>query len=218
MFLNVILLDSALETVPKELLDHPAVKNNARRRKREASKTILDVSIHYHAMKNLKDKEKRGRPDIIHSAMVLLLTDPVIKVNLYIHTINSIIIKVNPEIRPPKNYDRFLGLMEQLFEYRKIPPNSQTPLIEILDETLDDILSKYKLALLTEKGEKKPPSYLCELGEDWIIGLGGFPHGDFSQEVYKRASSLVSISNYVLETQSVICRLIGSCNQLTGWA
>lgn len=217
MLLNVILLESALETVPDEILDHPSVKNNAKRRRKEPKSTILDVSIHYHAMRNLKEKEKRGRPDIIHSAMVLLLTDPVVKVNLYIHTINSLLIKVNSDIRPPKNYERFIGLMEQLFEYGKVPPESDTPLIEITKCTLDDLLSKYKMVLLTEKGERKTPDYLCNLGEEWIIGLGGFPHGDFNEQIYKKASERISISDHVLETQGVICRIMGSCNQLVGW-
>ncbi len=218
MLLNIVLFESALETVPREILNHPSVVNNAKRRKKDPEKTILDVSVHYHAMKVLRDREKRGRPDIVHTAMVLLLTDPEVKVNLFIHTLNSLLIKVNPQVRPPKNYDRFIGLMEQLFEYGKVPPDSDDPLMEIVDYDLDHLLSKYKLALLTEKGERKPPPFLCNLGEDWIIGIGAFSHGDFSEDIYRRANMTISISGHVLETQGVICRIMGSCNQLTGWA
>ncbi len=214
---NIILLESAIELVPREIVDHPSVVNNAKRRGKKPEDTLLDVSLHYHAMKSLENRYKRGRPDIVHQALLLILTDPIVKGNVYIHTIESKIIKVNPNMRPPKNYSRFVGLMEQLLKYGKVPPRSNEPLMEILNLKLEDLLLEYNLVLLTEKGEKISPEELCKLDNNWILGIGAFPHGDFSDYVTKMAKKAYSISKFPLETNQVICRIFSACNMVLGW-
>ncbi|TRM76859.1 16S rRNA methyltransferase, partial [Sulfolobus sp. A20-N-F8] len=76
---NIILLESAIELVPREIVDHPSVIKNAKRRGKKPEDTLLDISLHYHAMKSLENKYKRGRPDIVHQALLLILTDPTVK-------------------------------------------------------------------------------------------------------------------------------------------
>lgn len=218
MKLNLILLDSSLELVPKEILTHPAVIKNAKKRHKKPEHTILDISLHYHAMKELTDRSKRGRPDIVHLAMLMFLTEQTpIKGDFYIHTIDGKIIYVKNDMRPPKNYNRFIGLMEQLLVYGKVPINSDEPLMKILDLKLENLKEKYKIGVLSENGKRVSPEDLCKLGDDWLLGVGAFPHGDFSEEVKKVADDYFSISSYKLETHQVICRLISSCLQLLGW-
>jgi len=216
--LNLILLDSSLELVPKVLRNHPSVINSAKKKNKKPCEVLLDVSLHYFAMKNLPNSEKRGRPDIVHLAMIMFLSEFNIKGNFYIHTIDSKIIKVNNNMRPPKNYDRFVSLMEQLLTIGKVPPNSDNPLMEVTGLQLNDIAKKYNIILLSEKGEKIKPEKICnDITEDTIIGIGAFPHGEFSKEVLNYAHSIYSISSYVLETQQTICRLISACNEILGW-
>ncbi|WP_338603912.1 16S rRNA methyltransferase [Sulfolobus tengchongensis] len=217
MNLNIILLEASLELVPKEIINHPAVVKNAKRRGKKPEETLLDISLHYHAMKNLKDNYKRGRPDIVHQALLVMLTDPTIKGNFFIHTVQSKIIRVNPNMRPPKNYMRFIGLMEQLLKYGKIPINGGETLMEVTNLTLEDVLSKYNLILLSEKGEKISPEEICRSNENLIIGIGAFPHGDFSEKILKLAKKIYSISKFPLETQQVICRIFSACNAILGW-
>ncbi|BFH72528.1 16S rRNA methyltransferase [Sulfurisphaera javensis] len=218
MKINLILLDSSLELVPKEIISHPAVIRNAKKRNKKAEHTLLDISLHYHAMKDLPNREKRGRPDIVHLAMLMFLTEQApIKGDFYIHTIDSKLIYVNNEMRPPKNYNRFVGLAEQLLVYGKVPLNSNESLMKVLDIRLKDLKQKYKLGVLSEGGKRVKPEELCNLGEKWLLGIGAFPHGDFSEEVKEVADEYFSISNYKLETHQVICRLISSCLQQLGW-
>ena len=219
MRINLILLDSSLELVPKEIIKHPAVIKNARRRGKKPEHTLLDVSLHYYAMKNLQNKEKRGRPDIVHFAMLMFLTEQSeIKGDFFIHTIDGKIIKVSNKMRPPKNYNRFIGLMEQLLVYGKVPPGeNEKSLMEVTNIKLKDLKEKYKLAVLSENGERVKPEELCNLGENWLIGVGAFPHGDFSEEVKSLADRYFSISSYKLETHQVICRLISACLQQLNW-
>ncbi|PVU78374.1 16S rRNA methyltransferase [Sulfolobus islandicus] len=217
MHLNIVLLEASLELVPKEIVNHPAVIKNAKRRNKKPEETLLDISLHYHAMKSLENSHKRGRPDILHQALLVILNDPVIKGDLFIHTIQSKIIKVNPNTRPPKNYLRFMGLMEQLLKYGRIPINGDESLMEVTNLTLEEIAARYNLILLSEKGEKINPEELCKLDEKWILGIGTFPHGDFSEKILSLAKKIYSISEFQLETQQVLCRIFSACNSILGW-
>lgn len=218
MKLNLILLDSSLELVPKEIASHPAIVKNAKKRNKKPEETLLDISLHYHAMNKLKDFEKRGRPDIVHMAMVLFLTEiPEVKGEFYIHTIDSKIIWIDNKMRPPKNYDRFVGLMEQLLKEGKVPVDKEPPLMKIIGSGLNTLKSKYKIVVLSEHGKKVTPDKLCELDNDWLVGIGAFQHGDFSQEVLDNADEIYSISNYTLEAHQVLCRVVSACNMLLNW-
>lgn len=213
--LNIILLDSAIELIPKEIINHPAVIKNARKRGKKPAETLLDISLHYSAMKNLPFWEKRGRPDIVHIAMIVLLSEKEMISNFFIHTFDSKIIKVDPSMRPPKNYNRFVPLMEQLLKYGQVPLNSEKPLMKILNATLGDIVKGYEPILLSEEGRRINPKNLC--GENYLLGIGGFQRGDFSEEVKKVFKDKVySISDKRLETHQVICRILTSCiNDIT---
>ncbi|BCU69252.1 16S rRNA methyltransferase [Stygiolobus caldivivus] len=215
--INLILLDSSLELVPKELLSHPSVISNAKKKGKDPKFVLLDKSLHYKAMSRLKDKEKRGRPDIVHLAMLnFLFLEDEIKGDFFLHTIDGKIIRVSNKTRIPKNYNRFTSLMEQLLRYKRVPVNSNEPLMEITDLTLKSLKKKYKLAVLSEGGEKVPIRDICELGDSWLIGVGAFPHGDFSDEVKANADRFLSIGDNVLETYQVICRLSTVCLSLLG--
>ncbi|MEM4684334.1 MAG: 16S rRNA methyltransferase, partial [Thermosphaera sp.] len=63
--LRIVILEAGLELVPKSIANHPSILKNAARRGKKPSEVLLDVSIHYPAMKKLPDKLKRGRPDIV---------------------------------------------------------------------------------------------------------------------------------------------------------
>lgn len=219
MKINLILLDSSIELVPREILNHPAVIKNAKRRNKKPEDTLLDVSLHYHAMKNLENKEKRGRPDIVHLSMVTFLTEQVpIKGDFYIHTISGKIIYVDNNMRPPKNYNRFVSLMEQLLVEGQVPVNEKSPLMKVLDNvTLSTLKKKYKIGVLSETGKRITPEALCNLDDNWLLGVGAFPHGDFSEEVKEIADEYFSISSYKLETHQVICRIISACLHQLGW-
>ena len=72
--LILILAESALERIPKKLWTHPAVKSYAQERKKPAKLLLLDRSYHHFAMRELKENQKRGRPDIIHFSLLEALS------------------------------------------------------------------------------------------------------------------------------------------------
>jgi rRNA small subunit pseudouridine methyltransferase Nep1 len=214
--LTLILAESALETIPKDLWKHPSVVNYNKKRGKHPEFILLDRSYHHAAMKTLKDSEKQGRPDIVHFALLEALGSPLNKERLlqvYVHTFSDYVITIAPETRLPRNYNRFVGLMEQLFEFKRIPPTGQ-PLLTAkkmkLPQLLQTIKPNYILAF-SKKGKK------CTL-EDAVSKLsnkekpvaiiGGFPHGRFSEKTTKLADETAAIDPEMLETWTITSRLI----------
>lgn len=218
--LYLILIESSIELVPREIWSHPAVLKNAKRRRKRPGDMLLDKSIHYHAMKDLKYSEKRGRPDIVHISLLNALSSPLSiegKLRIYIHTIGDYVIFIRPDTRIPRNYMRFVGLIEQLFIKGRVPPDSDKPLLLIKDMGLEELLSSInkKLLLLSETGELVSPDYVVEeaIAGNRVIGIGGFPHGDFSKRVYKIADEVYAIYPKSLEAWIVVSRIIEACER-----
>ncbi len=186
-----VFLESSLELVPKSIAKHPSVIADARRRKKRPTEIILDDSKHHLAMKGLKNREKRGRPDILHYCLLLLLDSPFsADFDIYVHTVNGKIIWINNETRLPRNYNRFVGLMEDLFK-KKVILSEGKVLLKILDAKLEDILRNKKVVLLDEKGEECSMEKL--LSENFAVCIGTFPHGTFSKETLKALGDFIAV-------------------------
>ncbi len=183
--LKLVFLETSLELIPPSIARHPAIVKDARRRKKKPTKMILDDSKHHAAMKDLDAREKRGRPDIIHQCLLLVLDSRASRfVDIYVHTLDDTIIWINNETRLPRNYNRFIGLMEDLFEKKEIKAGDKV-LLKILDAELEDVLRDVEaVVVLTERGERDE-KFLREIvrsRDDLAICIGAFPHGDFEED------------------------------------
>lgn len=186
-----IFLEASLEIVPAEIRNHSAVVSDARRRRKKVSEILLDDSKHHSAMERLKFREKRGRPDIVHQCLLLLLDSPMRKnFEVYVHTIGGMIIKVAVETRLPRNYNRFVGLMENLFRDKVIKGNGKN-LLEIVDLKLSDLVKGKNVVLLSEKGDKFSPEFLK--GETAIC-IGAFAHGEFFESTLRELGNFKAVS------------------------
>ena len=142
--LTLVLADTELERVPADLQRHPAVRASAKKRGVSPSTILLDSSFHHPALRKVPDGERRGRPDIAHIVLVVAL-DSILNLEgglrIFIHTRNDEVIQFSPETRIPKNYTRFAGLMEDLFEKGEVP--EEKPLLHMdRDVTLAQLLAK----------------------------------------------------------------------------
>jgi rRNA small subunit pseudouridine methyltransferase Nep1 len=214
--LTLIIAEAALETVPKNLWSHPAVRRHSKRQKKPPQHLLLDRSLHHAAMKKLRENEKRGRPDITHFALLEALGSPLNKEGLlqvYVHTNNDYIITVNPKARLPRNYNRFLGLIEQLYRLGKVPLEGET-LLKLENKTLQKLLAEIRadyVMLLSREGKPKTlqeavPS-LHKKRRPAVI-IGGFPHGNFSKTTLKLADEIVSVDSEMLEAWTLTARVI----------
>jgi len=216
--LNLILAESALETIPEKLWKHPAIQKYAKLRRKHPRFVLLDRSYHHKAMKFLEQSEKRGRPDIVHFALLEALGSPLNKEGLlqvYVHTFNDYVITVNPETRLPRNYDRFVSLIEQLFEYGRVPPQKrQTALLTLEHKTLTQLIQEVKPSYTLAFSRTGKPHTLEEAVSKLsnekkpALIIGGFPHGHFSEATLKLVNETVCIDPDMLETWTVTSRAI----------
>jgi len=221
--LHLILADSELETVPKEIAKHKVIQWQARRRGRRAIELVLNSSYHYPAMRRLPDAERRGRPDIVHSCTLLALDAPLNKEGLlrfYIHTRHDKLITVNPAARLPRSEHRFIGLLEHLFLTGATPP--EDPLLVLEEASLADVVNRIgpeRTITFTEQGEAKLPedAYRGLSKEDEVcVIIGGFPHGGFISDVGELSDELVRIDPEPLRAPTVVARVIYAYERVLG--
>ncbi len=167
-------------------------------------------------MKNLGKSKKRGRPDLIHFALLQALGSPLNKERLlqvYVHTNNDYVVTVNSEARLPRNYDRFVGLLEQLFELGRVPSVGQT-LLKLEHKTLPQLLEQTKTDYVMAFSRKGSPKTLEEAIPKLLekqrpaVIIGGFPHGHFSETTIRLADEVVCIDSDMLETWTLTSRVI----------
>ena len=99
MSLTIVLVDCGLEIIPKQIRHNPSISRSISQK--NYSSQLLDNALHHNAMKNLKNFEKRGRPDITHLCLLNALGSPLNKeekLKLYIHTIHNKIFEINPKM------------------------------------------------------------------------------------------------------------------------
>jgi len=184
--LHLVLAESELELVPREIARHPAIRSHARRRGKKPTEMLLDATYHHAAMRGLPDWERRGRPDIVHISLLNALESILNReryLRVYVHTRNEEVITVKPETRIPRNYNRFVGLMEKLFVEGSVPRD--LGLLKMEKKTLNELLDEIapdRTFIMHEGGRlvggREFGERLAEI-EDPAVVIGGFPHGDF---------------------------------------
>lgn len=197
---HLILADSELETVPEEISSDKSLQRKARKRGRRAKELILDSNFYHRPMKRLEDSERRGRPDIIHVCMLAALDSPLNREGLLdfsVHTRNDEVLEIDPETRVPRSFNRFTGLMEQLFLTGGVPPDD--PLIRLENMTLEEKIREIDPDMtiaLSKRGEGTSREELfgrIEVDDDFCVIVGGFPHGEFRSDVETLSDRIVRI-------------------------
>ena len=215
----MILAESALELVPKEIQDHNSVLAYSKKMGKKPSKVILDISWHFAAMKGIKNEIKRGRPDLVHFCLLECCTIPLYfekKLQVYVHTIDDKVIFVGDNVRLPKSYHRFIGLIEKLYVEKKIEQDGKK-LLEIKDMTFGELVDKIgakKVIGFSIKGQTISYDKIAAyVGRDSCIVVGGFSKGHFSDKILKKIDNLVSVDKNPLESHVVISRLLYECEK-----
>ena len=211
--LTLVLADAELETVPGPLQGHPSVRTSAKRRGRSPAAILLDSSLHHPALRNFPEGQRRGRPDIA-PLFLLLCLDSVLnaqgQLRTVLHTRNDGVIRVAPETRIPKNYPRFVGLVEDLFAKGAVPEDK--PLLTLergvsLEKLLDEFPGR--TWAFREGGERVNLwTEFAEVEGDLVAVVGGFPHGDFRSPVARICDRVVSIHEEPLRAWTVTSEIL----------
>ncbi|MGH9921466.1 MAG: ribosome biogenesis protein, partial [Nitrososphaerales archaeon] len=197
--LSLIIAEAALETVPKAIARHSSVVRHAERKGKPAEQILLDRSYHHGAMLKLENAERRGRPDLVHFALLEAMSTPLYRKNLlnvYVHTAANKAILLGENVRLPKSYFRFEGLMEELFNNGKVSSDSSL-LMEVTDMRFQDLIGKLrsgKVIGLSRMGARSSAEKVAKMiDNDTVIVVGGFPRGHFSITVSSKINYTYSI-------------------------
>jgi rRNA small subunit pseudouridine methyltransferase Nep1 len=217
--LTLVLAEAELERMPRELCSHPAVIAHARQRGKQPMQILLDSNYHHAAMSNLPEGRRRGRPDIAHLFLLTALESIATKeghVHVMIHTRDDMVITVDPKTRIMRNYERFLGLMEQLFEMHAVPDAKHSLLSLQQNITLKELIEQQHadevIALSKDGTPVVLPRYLKQLHDQKKLHLvciiGGFPSGSFHVDITTIATTVISLYPEMLPAWTVAAELL----------
>ena len=228
--ISLIIAEASIETVPKQIASHPAVKNHAQKLGKNPREILLDRSYHHAAMlrAGLESYWKRGRPDIIHFALMEALSTPLFlksTLKVYIHTVTDKAILIGDNLRIPKSHFRFEGIMMNLFKEKVIKSaDGNNILLELHDNiTFEDFIKNKvrpdKLIGLSSNGvqstaEKIVSRNIIKNDHHFAFVIGGFPRGHFSDHTSKMFSCSYSIGEFKLEAHTVIARILYECEKV----
>lgn len=222
--LTLLYVDSGLETVPEALWGERDVVAHARRRGKKPGETLLDVSIHYSSMRRLEEWWKRGRPDILHVSLLVsqgMLLNRRGLLRTFIHTYSGVVIRVDSATRIPRNYNRFVGLMEQLLHHGRVPLKGKALMEKIgggVASLLDDLKIDF-LVVMDERGKYMSPRRLAALLSEYsrpAVAIGCFQRGAFSREVESLGGEHVSIAPIPLDAWVVAAKVLSEVEDIIG--
>jgi rRNA small subunit pseudouridine methyltransferase Nep1 len=212
--------------VPQEIVGHPSVRRNAKRRGRRPEETLLDRSLHHYAMDRLPEGERRGRPDIIHFCLLEAMGSPLNRsgrLRVWVSTFDGRVVDVDPSTRLPRDCGRFTSLMEQLLLEGRVPPGEEEPLLTVRDMSLKELVrevSPSRVVALTSHGE---PGSFESVGRALaqeaapMVFIGAYPSGALSPETAALAEAKVSVYPEALEAWTVTSRLLYEAERGSGF-
>jgi rRNA small subunit pseudouridine methyltransferase Nep1 len=189
---------------------------------KKPEEVLLDRAFHHAAMQKLTRKryrlpvEKMGRPDIIHNTLLQVLETPLNwerKLRVFVHTQDDHVISINPRIRLPRNYTRFVGLIEQLYSSKRVPETGE-PLMELEKSPLQRLVRKIAPSEVTGFSILGRPTLMRAAAEyaarvpDPLVFIGGFPRGHFTEETKRALTSLYKVDRQSLDAWVVAGRFV----------
>jgi rRNA small subunit pseudouridine methyltransferase Nep1 len=218
---TLVIAEAALETVPTEIAGHPAVAGRAKKLGIKTQETILDRSYHHAAMKTLQENWKRGRPDIVHFALMEALATPLFTSNnldVYVHTYGDKVITIAEGLRIPKSYFRFEGVMVSLLRDGVVKSDDGKVLLEMQKGTLAELVHDIgadKVVALSSAGVQLTVEQVVAKNDvkHCAFVVGAFPKGHFSDKATQLFNCTYSIQGTGLEAHVVIARILYECEK-----
>jgi rRNA small subunit pseudouridine methyltransferase Nep1 len=222
MVLTLVLVESALQLVPQQIQSHPQIRRYAERRAKGACEVLLDRAFHNTAMRKLAKLryatpvEKMGRPDIVHNTLLQVLETPLNwegHLRVLVHTQDDHVITINPKVRLPKNYLRFVGLIEQLFAQKKVPMDGEL-LLRLDKGNLLGLVRKvaptkvFGFSTLGKPTLMKAVADRASKLQSPLVLIGAFPRGHFTEETKRSIDEIFSVDRESLDAWVVAGRFV----------
>ena len=166
-------------------------------------------------MKGIENELKRGRPDLVHFSILEATTIPLYlqnKMKLFVHTLDDKVIFFGKNVHIPKSYHRFEGVIEKLFQEKKITTKDDDFLLKIEEKTFSQLIDEInpsKVIGFSTQGTKSTYEKIAkEISDDVCIVLGGFQKGHFSNSIENKITDLYSVGDESFEGHVVIARML----------
>ena len=146
---------------------------------------------HAGILRKLNRDFSTARPDITHQSLLMLLDSPLNRAGLlqvFIRTANNVLIEVNPQIRIPRTFNRFAGLIVQLLHKFSIKASdSSLKLLKVIKNPVSDHLpvgcKKICLSFSAE-GPSKASELVPEIDEPICLVIGAIAKGKYFGGVF----------------------------------
>ncbi len=211
---SLVLSESSLELVPSELERHPSVVSHARKLGKRPSEILLDNSWHFAAMKGIENETKRGRPDLVHFSILEATTIPLYlqdRIRLYVHTLDDNVISFAENVRIPKSYHRFAGVIEKLYQEKEITSKNGI-LLKMKKQNFSELINEInpsKILGFSTKGIKSTYEKIArDVDDGACIVIGGFQKGHFSSTIESKITDLYSVGDESFEGHTVVARML----------
>lgn len=175
---------------------------------------LLNCDDHVHILKKAKRDPQDFRPDITHQCLLALLDSPLNKsghLQVYIRTYLNVLIEISPQIRIPRTYKRFAGLMVQLLHKLKIHASDgpKTLMRVIKGPVTNHFPVGARIFGTSVTGTLIDANQFVPLlpNEPVVFVFGAIAHGHLEPEYCER---MLSVSEYPLSACVAISRVIHS--------
>lgn len=182
---------------------------------------LLNCDDHQGLLRKMGRDIAEARPDITHQCLLTLLDSPINKagkLQVYIQTARGVLIEVNPSVRIPRTFKRFLGLMVQLLHKMSIRSvNSKEVLLKVIKNPITDHLPTKcrKVTLSFDSKVVKVQDYVSQLDDDESICVfvGAMARGkdNFADEF---VDEKIGLSDYPLSASVACSKFCHGCEDV----
>lgn len=174
---------------------------------------LLNCDDHANFLRKHKRDPAESRPDILHQCMLILLDSPLNKaglLKLYVRTEKGVLFEVSPQIRIPRTFRRFCGLMAQLlFKLSIRASNGPHKLLNVIKNPVTDHLPvDCRTVLMSVTGRLvSMGEYVQTLPDDRPIVFiaGAMAHGKVEPEY--ATDDCIAVSEYPLSGAAALARM-----------
>lgn len=164
------------------------------------------------------------RPDIVHQELLALLDSPLSKagrLRVYVSTGKGVLIEVSPQVRIPRTFKRFSGLMVQLLHKLKIrAANTNATLLRVVKNPVTRHLPPgAKIYGMSVTGTLYNPNmFAAQLPLDTpiVLYVGAMAAGHLTIADHPEVEEMISVSEYPLSGAAAISRVMGAVENAWG--
>jgi len=178
---------------------------------------LLNCDDHANFLRKHRKDPADYRPDICHQALLSVLDSPLNKAGyikaVYVKTKKNVLFEISPQVRIPRTFKRFCGLMSQLLQKLSIRSSSSPKkLLRVIKQPVTKYLpvthcrrigfsrSSEKMRKLGEFAD----SVDIKKGETCVFAVGVMSHGKIDTPW---VDEMISISEYPLSAACCISKI-----------